>query len=84
MVTISHAAEVKEADLAGSWYPAGKAQLEGQLKSYLDKANPTKTDGRTLAIIVPHAGYTYSGPVAAYGYKGVENKGIKTVIILDF
>ena len=83
-VTVAVAGEVKEADLAGSWYPAGKAQLEGQLKSYLDAANPTKTDGRTLAIIVPHAGYTYSGPVAAYGYKGVENKGIKTVIILGF
>ena len=69
----SHAAEVKEADLAGSWYPASKAQLEDQLKGYLDAANPENIEGRILAIIVPHAGYAYSGPVAAYGYKAVMN-----------
>ena len=80
----SSAAEVKEADLAGSWYPASKAQLESQLKSYLDSANPEKIDGKILAIIVPHAGYVYSGPVAAYGYKAVEGKRIKTVIVLGF
>jgi AmmeMemoRadiSam system protein A/AmmeMemoRadiSam system protein B len=82
--TISHAAEVKESDLAGSWYPASKTQLEAQLKSYLDAASPEKVDGNILALIVPHAGYVYSGPVAAYGYKAVEGKGIKTVIILGF
>jgi MEMO1 family protein len=80
----SHAFDVKESDLAGSWYPGSKAQLESQLKSYLDAAKPEKIDGNILAIIVPHAGYIYSGPVAAYGYKAVEDKGIKTVIILGF
>ncbi|MFA5084904.1 MAG: AmmeMemoRadiSam system protein B, partial [Candidatus Omnitrophota bacterium] len=79
-----HAAEVKEADLAGNWYTASRAQLEDQLKSYLDAAKPEKIDGKILAIIVPHAGYLYSGSVAAYGYKAVRDKGIKTVIILGF
>ena len=80
----SHAADVKEADLAGSWYPSSKVQLENQLKGYLDAAKPEKIDGKILAIIVPHAGYVYSGPVAAYGYKAVQNEGIKTVIVLGF
>ncbi len=79
-----YAAEVKESDLAGSWYPASKTELESQLKSYLDSAKPEKIDEKILAIIVPHAGYVYSGPVAAYGYKAVESKAIKTVIILGF
>ena len=80
----SYAAEVKEADLAGSWYTSSRAELENQLKSYLDKANPEKTDGRILAIIVPHAGYAYSGPVAAYSFKATQDKGIKTVIVVGF
>lgn len=80
----SHAAEVKEADLAGSWYPSSKAQLKDQIKGYLDAAKPDNIEGRILALIVPHAGYVYSGPVAAYGYKAVEGKSIKTVIILGF
>jgi MEMO1 family protein len=83
-ISSSYAAEVKEADLAGSWYPASKAELESQLKGYLDAANPPNVNGRIFAIISPHAGYPYSGPVAAYGYKAVQNKGIKTVIILGF
>ena len=80
----SYAAEVKEADLAGSWYPASKAQLEAQLKSYLDAANPPKVDGDIIAVIVPHAGYQYSGPIAAYSYKAIQDKGIKTVILIGF
>jgi AmmeMemoRadiSam system protein B/AmmeMemoRadiSam system protein A len=80
----SYAADVKNADLAGSWYPASKTQLENQLKSYLDAANPPKVEGKILAVIVPHAGYPYSGPIAAYGYKAIQNKGIKTVIVIGF
>ena len=81
---ISHASQVKSADLAGSWYPASKAQLESQIKSYLEVANPEKIDGQIVALIAPHAGYIYSGPVAAYGYKAVQGKGIKTVILIGF
>lgn len=83
----SYAADVKSSDLAGSWYPASKLELEKQLKSYLDAAKPEKIDGRILAIIVPHAGYTYSGPVAAYGYKVMSDIGqekISTIIVLGF
>ncbi len=80
----AYAAEVKEADLAGSWYTASRPGLEKELKGYLDAANPEKIDGQILAIIAPHAGYVYSGPVAAYGYKAIESKGIKTVVVLGF
>lgn len=80
----SHAADVKEADLAGSWYPASKAQLENQLKSYLDSANPEKINGQILAVITPHAGYQYSGPVAAYSFNVLQDKGIKTIILIGF
>jgi AmmeMemoRadiSam system protein B/AmmeMemoRadiSam system protein A len=80
----SYAANVKDADLAGSWYTASKAELESQLKSYLDAANPPKIDGDIIAVIVPHAGYVYSGPVAAYSYKALVGRSIKTVIIIGF
>lgn len=80
----SHAADFKESDLAGTWYPASKAQLEHLLKSYLDAATPQNIDGPILAVITPHAGYQYSGPVAAYSFKAIEDKGIKTVILIGF
>jgi len=78
------AADVKNADLAGSWYPAGRTELEAMLKSYLNSANPEKIDGPVLAIISPHAGYQFSAPVAAYGYKALQGKEIKTVVIIGF
>lgn len=80
----SHAEHSKGSDLAGTWYPASKPQLEKILKSYLDAANPPKIDGQIIAVITPHAGYQYSGPVAAYSFKAIEDKGIKTVILIGF
>ncbi len=82
--TSAFAAEVKNADLAGSWYPAGRTELAAMLENYLNTANPGKIDGQVLAIISPHAGYQFSGPVAAYGYKALQGRDIKTVIIIGF
>ena len=80
----SYSQEVKDADLAGSWYPASRAELEAMLSKYLDEANPPKIEGETLAVIVPHAGYQFSAPVAAYAFKALEGKPFKTVIIIGF
>ncbi len=38
-------------------------------------------DGQIIALIVPHAGLVYSGPIAAYSYKLLENSGVKKVIL---
>lgn len=77
-------AEVKEADLAGGWYPENGMMLGGQLDSYLEKASPPAVDGKVIALIAPHAGYTYSGPVAAYAFKTLKSLNIKTVIVVGF
>ena len=78
------ASDVKNADLAGSWYPLNSSQLRNQLQGYLDSANPGKIDGDVFAIISPHAGYQFSGPVAAYGFKALQGRAIKTVVIIGF
>ncbi|MBU4149574.1 MAG: AmmeMemoRadiSam system protein B, partial [Candidatus Omnitrophica bacterium] len=48
-------------------------------------ANVKKIDikGRPLAIIVPHAGYAYSGQVAAHGFKQLEGTDFKKIIIIS-
>ena len=79
-----YAMEIKKSDLAGTWYPSDKAELTTLLGSYMDSAKPDKIDGPIFAIISPHAGYQFSGPVAAYGFKAVQGKDIKTVIIIGF
>ncbi len=80
----SFAMDIKKSDLAGTWYPGDKKELTAMLKLYLDSAEPAKISSQPLAIISPHAGYQFSGPVAAYGFKAVEDKGIRTVIVIGF
>lgn len=78
------ASDIKDADLAGSWYPASKEALTLQLQGYLDKAVPPKVDGTVYAVIAPHAGYQFSGPVAAYSYKAAALRPVKTVVLIGF
>ncbi len=80
----SFSQEIKEADLAGSWYPGSKAALQAMLDGYLKQSEPEKVEGDILAIISPHAGYQFSGPVAAYGFNAVKDRGFKTAIVLGF
>lgn len=57
---------VREAAVADMFYPADPAELDRQLDDFLDKAGDDHEPA--LALIVPHAGYIYSGPVAASAY----------------
>ena len=77
-------ADVKEPDLAGSWYPASKDVLSSVLDSYFKEAKAVSVNGDIVAIIAPHAGLMYSGPVAAYSYKAVQGRNYSTVVILGF
>ena len=78
------ASEIKPADLAGSWYPADKEKLSALLDGFLSAAHAQEISGDAIALIQPHAGLIYSGPVAAYGFKAAKNLDIKTVIIIGF
>ena len=72
---------VRESVIAGSWYPAKKEVLESQIDGYLAKAKKEDNKG-LIALVSPHAGYIYSGPVAAFAYKQIEGMKFNTVIII--
>lgn len=56
---------------AGSFYPAQKSALESQLQALFSQAKPIDAGGIVQTLIVPHAGYDYSGIVAASAYKSI-------------
>jgi AmmeMemoRadiSam system protein B len=61
---------VRRAAVAGQWYPGTKAALEREVDAYLDGARAEAAAGfAPAALIAPHAGIMYSGPVAAYAYR---------------
>ena len=60
---------IRRAAVAGTFYPDSRGVLEAQVRDYLEQApHPTDLAARPKALIVPHAGYVYSGPIAAAAY----------------
>ncbi|HNX90933.1 MAG TPA: AmmeMemoRadiSam system protein B, partial [Candidatus Omnitrophota bacterium] len=74
----------KQADLAGSWYTSDPGMLKAELEGYIKAADVKKPDPGTIAFIAPHAGYRYSGPIAAYTYKAIKELAPDTVIVIGF
>jgi AmmeMemoRadiSam system protein B/AmmeMemoRadiSam system protein A len=72
----------REPAVAGAFYPADKDELAGEVDSFLEQVPKQQIDGRLVAIIVPHAGYPYSGLVAAHSFKQMENAGYRTVVLV--
>jgi AmmeMemoRadiSam system protein B len=56
--------------VAGTWYPASAGALRREVEQYL-AAVPGTPAGRVTAVIAPHAGLVFSGPVGAHAYKAV-------------
>jgi len=78
---------------AGSWYEADKNALDASLSKFLADASENitpsnhTTEGIPRACICPHAGFSYSGPTAAYSYLALKealerNPSIRTVVVL--
>jgi AmmeMemoRadiSam system protein B len=73
---------IRKSILAGSWYPGDRQALTKAIEEYLAKADAKPLKGDLKAIIVPHAGHIYSGPVAAYAYGLLRGKEIRRVIMI--
>jgi AmmeMemoRadiSam system protein B len=63
---------VRPTAVAGSFYPGEAASLSAQVDSYLGAVRGRARGTRPKAIIVPHAGFIYSGPIAASAYALLE------------
>ncbi len=63
------------AEGAGRWYPADPSQLRSAVEALLSQAQFDPLPGRVLAVIVPHAGYVYSGSVASYAFRALQESG---------
>ncbi len=67
---------------AGQFYPGTKKELTDTLNAMFRRAVPGKIDLPVLAIIVPHAGYVFSGTVAASSYNQVAKRTYKNIFVI--
>ncbi len=73
---------VRSAAVAGMFYPASPHALQQQVGELLAPTHLTNAPKEIVALLVPHAGYVYSGGVAAHGYKLLHGCAAQTVAVL--
>ncbi len=74
--------KARPAQCAGNWYPDDPVALTRQIDRLIADAEAPSVERKPIALIAPHAGYRYSAPVAAAGYRRLEGHSYKRVIVL--
>ncbi len=70
---------VRPSPIAGHWYSSNPIRLASEVDSYLNAAVVPPLPGKIIGLMVPHAGYIYSGPVAGYGFTAL--RGLKPDVV---
>ncbi len=73
---------VRRAAVAGSWYPADRARLAAEIDDHVGRAHVEPIPRMVRALVAPHAGLRYSGPVAAYSYAAARGGDYSTAVLV--
>lgn len=75
---------IRKPVVAGSFYPADPDKLKKMICGYISQAEKEKEQvkGKLYGIISPHAGYIYSGPVAAYGFSYLKYSDFEGFVVI--
>jgi AmmeMemoRadiSam system protein B len=76
--------KVRKAAVAGSWYPGSAAALVAAVDRHLAEADRADrhVPGNLVALIAPHAGLMYSGPVAAHAYRLLRDRAFDVAVLV--
>ena len=69
--------------IAGSWYPGNAVKLRAMIEGFLGSAPALSFEGRLQGLIVPHAGYVYSGQTAACAFKALSGEVFNKVVVIS-
>jgi AmmeMemoRadiSam system protein B len=72
---------IRPTAVAGTWYPGTTGALTKDVDAYLG-AVPSEPAGSVRAIIAPHAGLMFSGPVGAYAYKATASGDFDVAVLV--
>ncbi len=73
---------VRHSAISGSWYPGNANELRSQVEYFLNNVRLPRFPEKISGLVVPHAGYRYSGQTAAYAFKAIKGHNYKRVVIL--
>jgi len=72
---------IREPAVAGTFYSSDPEELRREIDAFLEKAHPPDIPKPIVGLICPHAGYAYSGSTAAFGYRAIQEKKYKRVVV---
>ncbi|MCK4906311.1 MAG: AmmeMemoRadiSam system protein B [Spirochaetes bacterium] len=74
--------DVREPVVAGMFYTSNEKELANEIDRYLENSSAKKITKDIFCIIAPHAGYSYSGAIAAAAYANIAGKEYDNVLLL--
>ncbi len=74
---------IRKPAVAGQFYTSDPDALRLEIETLINDAVPPDISGDILALICPHAGYVYSGHVAASGYALLKEGQFETVVVIS-
>ncbi len=74
---------VRRSVIAGQWYPGTPGELQRMIEGFFANVPPDEPPGEVVGLISPHAGYIYSGQVAAYAYAQVRGAPFDVVAVIS-
>jgi AmmeMemoRadiSam system protein B len=75
--------EIRKSAVAGTWYPGSAPALADSIDGFMARVDVGPVGGELMGLVSPHAGYSYSGGVAAYAYKQLEATTCPTVAVVS-
>lgn len=75
--------KIRHEAVAGSFYPDNPDRLSAMIEHMLQEAMVPDLKKTPVAIVAPHAGYVYSGSVAAHAYALLRNRDIERVVVIS-
>jgi AmmeMemoRadiSam system protein B len=81
--SLAMAAErIRKPAVAGYFYPRDKEGLKKTVDDFISNVKQKQTTGKIIGLMSPHAGYVFSGQVAAYAYRQIKDRNYDTVVII--
>jgi AmmeMemoRadiSam system protein B len=75
--------DVRPSPISGRWYPGNPDRLAHTVDQYIRDAQLPEIEGDVIAILAPHAGYMYSGPVAGYSFAALRGINADLVAVVS-
>ena len=74
---------LRPSPIAGQWYPDDPMRLADSVDHYIEDADLPVIEGEVVAVMAPHAGHRYSGPVAGYAFSALRGLEPDVVAVIS-